>query len=288
MRQGLENIDICSNEALDILSFLGAIQNPNLHHLVERSLVVFSKCRDVMEPDYENLPGPDSIDHYINALEDDPRRFPMSDHHRQYLSLLRRLSAWINMRGGLIHEAVKSLLEELQYKERVLRTRLAPDGSPSPPPNFDVNHNAPHPSSDYAGARWQNVRSLLIRLEDFDDRITNDIHPLDLFLRECHAYAPEQLAYLPREPEREVTISTMHYGIGSEYDVVFISGSEKGSLPCPGCRTDADIQQDKALFHLSMLCARKRLYFGFLQDHGLTSFLDNVYLLLHFRRQVQE
>lgn len=106
------------------------------------------------------------------------------------------------------------LLEDLQYKERVLRTRLAPDGSPSPPPNFDVNQNAPHPSSDYAGARWQNVRSFLIRLSDFDTRIGDSNDPLDLFLRECHAYAPEQLAYLRREPKTEITISTMHYGIG--------------------------------------------------------------------------
>ena len=133
---------------------------------------------------------------------------------------LKRLShkdVLFTTQGGQLRAAVDALLEELQYKQRILRTRLAPDGSPSPPPDFDINENAPHPSSDYAGARWQNVRSFLIRLSDFDDRIADYHDPLDLFLRECHAYAPEQLAYIRRTPEikqTEITISTMHYGIG--------------------------------------------------------------------------
>lgn len=110
---------------------------------------------------------------------------------------------------------MESLLEELQYKEKILRTRLATQGSPSPPPpDFDYVQNAPHPSSDYAGARWQNIRSFLIRLEDFDKRCAGSRDPLDLLLRECHAYAPSQLAYIRRRQEMEITLSTMHYGIG--------------------------------------------------------------------------
>lgn len=97
----MENIDICSNEALDILSFLGTIRNTGLHHLVERSLVVFSKCRDDVEPHYADLPEPELIRDYINDLEDDPRHIAMSEHHRQYLGLLKRLSAWINMRVSI-------------------------------------------------------------------------------------------------------------------------------------------------------------------------------------------
>ena len=74
----------------------------------------------------------------------------------------------------------------------------------------------------------------------------------------------------------------------TEYDVVIISGAEKGSLPSPACQNLADVQQDKTLFHLCMLCARKRLYLCFLQEHGLTSFLDEVYNLLLFRRNLRE
>lgn len=67
-----------------------------------------------------------------------------------------------------------------------------------------------------------------------------------------------------------------------EYDTVFISGMEEGSMPSCRSRGDVKIKQEKLLVHLASLCARTRLYYtALLAGAGAYSpFLEPVYHLL--------
>lgn len=218
---GLENNDICSNEAIDLLSFFGSIQDTSLHHLVERSLGIFAICNDLPNLTFNTLPSPDIMRDFIERSlhAEGTRHILLPDDQRDYLDLLVALKRRMITGNRSIRGAVEFLIGQLQYKERILRTRLATDGSPSPAPQMNEDENLPNRASDYTGARWENVQAFLRRVEDFDQRFSaredvGHIDNLDLLLRECHAYAPDRLRYLRRNPEMEITLSTMHYAIG--------------------------------------------------------------------------
>lgn len=310
--KGVENSGLSSDEAIDLVSFLAASLDPALHHFVHRSSTIFAHCNNLDQLTFESLPHPDTMLTYVVEKSQErmpPGNDPCLDEQKRFMDLLRdirlqfeevsvTIQSRLNfaktdqitvMKGRGIGVVLESLLERLKYKERYLQTVPTSVGLALPSESSETQSRA-----NYAGSRWESVQALLRRAHDFDARFDagHNGQRLDMFLRECQAYATERFPYVRRRAYCEVTLSTMHYAQGyvvtdgilarpgrldmltrpvrqsrAEYDAVFVSGMEDGSMPDMNCHGLLDLAVERKLLFLTVLRARHRVYFNYLQGN---------------------
>jgi len=195
---------------------------------------------------------------------------PTTLEHLDELAALRRISLWdafekhtdIRKITGDQHERIEAFVALYRrFDEQFTGGRLAATARELLSDTGYMNHLTRASKLDEnPERRTENVEEIIHGLETYEQKLRKKKPSLSGYLQEIALVTNDDDEKEDNNPNRSVTMMTLHKSKGLEFPVVFLAGLDNDYIPSPRAVAEGNMDEERRLFYVGMTRAQKRLY----------------------------